>query len=330
MGVDKLGMYALEYVYSKFDGISDVCSIGRQELQITENFYIKFLKKTYQFHKLKLVKNENILPKHFNPPSYDSSNNEKFFFEKFFSVIYNSKVTDSLDTTKYEGCTIAHDMNIPIKSNKKFDLVFDFGSMEHIFNTAQVMDNIIEMCNHKGIIIHVVPSNQMSGHGFHQFSPELFFNVYSEERGFLETSVFLVESSKPAIWHKCRNPKDIKERLCAESKSEVYVVSISKKNKKNIKSLITYPIQQNDWVDRWEGHEINPLNSKNTKEKIKNLFRFKIFIDSLWVSDYKNLQFLDIIIFVKRIFNKFKNNELLGNHKHLTKYDIVTLIKNNL
>ena len=53
MGIDKLGIYALEFVYSNFNNISDVCSIGRQEIQISENFYSNFLKKTSQYEKRK-------------------------------------------------------------------------------------------------------------------------------------------------------------------------------------------------------------------------------------------------------------------------------------
>lgn len=72
----------------------------------------------------------------------------------------------------------------------------------------------------------------MPGYGFYQLSPELFFNVYSSERGFSNTEIFLVEVSNPENWYKCENPKEMKARLCVETKGEVYIVSITKKIKK--------------------------------------------------------------------------------------------------
>ena len=47
MGVDKVGMYTLEYVFSKFKSITDVCSIGRQEMQINcDSQVYEFINKT--------------------------------------------------------------------------------------------------------------------------------------------------------------------------------------------------------------------------------------------------------------------------------------------
>lgn len=127
MGVDKVGMYTLEYVFSKFKSITDVCSIGRQEMQINRRFYTNFLKKTSQNEKLKIMKKTTILPKNYGMPSHIVQNKEKIFFENFFSKIYKIKINDSIDATKYENCSIPHDMNIAIKLKQEYDLVFDFG-----------------------------------------------------------------------------------------------------------------------------------------------------------------------------------------------------------
>ena len=41
-----------------------------------------------------------------------------------------------------------------------------------------------DLCKNGGTIIHSLPSNNNCGHGFWQFSPELFFSLYNEKNGF--------------------------------------------------------------------------------------------------------------------------------------------------
>lgn len=64
---------------------------------------------------------------------------------------------------------------IPISLLNKFHLVTDFGTIEHVDNQYQVFKNVHNMCNKKGIILHVLPSlNYLKKH-CHYFYSESFF-----------------------------------------------------------------------------------------------------------------------------------------------------------
>lgn len=114
--------------------------------------------------------------------------------EKLFRML-GAKTVDTLDYSPYENATIIHDMNIPVSEDlhDKFDFIFDSGTMEHIFDVKTVTDNIKNMLRVGGVFSVVTPCNNCAGHGFYQFSPELFRTVFSEEAGYKTISVELAE-----------------------------------------------------------------------------------------------------------------------------------------
>ena len=72
------------------------------------------------------------------------------------------------DFQTYEGSEVIHDFNYPIqqKYNSKFDIVLDFGSIEHIFNIAQAIGNLALITKKDGLIFNENPL-LMLNHGFY-------------------------------------------------------------------------------------------------------------------------------------------------------------------
>ncbi len=89
------------------------------------------------------------------------------------------KQYDDIDFVGDEGVTIVHDMNTPLPTtfDKRYDLVLECGTLEHIFDVAQVFRNIIQLCKVNGTICHISPLNWIN-HGFYNFSLTLFYDVY--------------------------------------------------------------------------------------------------------------------------------------------------------
>ncbi len=88
----------------------------------------------------------------------------------------------SLDASDYEGADFIHDLNIPDLPEElisKFDMIFDGGTIEHVFHIPNVLKNIYAMLKVGGIIIHCSPSNNYIDHGFYQFSPTFFMDYYT-------------------------------------------------------------------------------------------------------------------------------------------------------
>jgi len=91
-------------------------------------------------------------------------------------------IKDYYDIDKYDrdAPQILHDLNtpIPIDLREKFNLIIDGGTMEHIFDVRQVMENIVSMCRTSGRIVHMTPTSNFMDHGFYSFSPCFFYDFY--------------------------------------------------------------------------------------------------------------------------------------------------------
>ena len=119
------------------------------------------------------------------------------FFRDFLGVARLTVV----DASAYEGADVIHDMNIGVPSEffNQFDAVIDCGSLEHIFNVPVALTNLAKMLNVGGTIFITTPANNLMGHGFYQFSPELMFRVFAEENGFSLHGLRLCEARFPAV-----------------------------------------------------------------------------------------------------------------------------------
>ena len=119
----------------------------------------------------------------------------------FFKL--NAEVIDSIDFSNYENASIIHDMNssIPKDLHAFYDLVIDAGSLEHVFNFPVALKNCMEMVKVGGHFIGVFPIDNFCGHGFYQFSPELFFRCFSQENGFKSLKMFLYQEKDLLFVH---------------------------------------------------------------------------------------------------------------------------------
>lgn len=167
--------------------------------------------------------------------------------EELLKNHFNATDVDSIDNSDYEDASIIYDYNNPIPDvlKEQYDTVIDFGCSEHIFNVAQAFKNTIDVCKLEGIILHVLPADGFSGHGFYQYSAEFFFSLYSKENGFEETEIFISDLYNPQKWYAVKKPSN-GERINIRTRSETYIIVRTKKiTNKNIF------IQQSDYTYVW-------------------------------------------------------------------------------
>jgi SAM-dependent methyltransferase len=114
------------------------------------------------------------------------------YCDSLLGIAFGASSVDSLDHSDYEGATIVHDLNLPIPAvhREQYDAVLDFGTLEHVFDIAQGLRTCSALLRPGGQIIHVLPANNLCGHGFWQFSPEVFLSLYTEANGYRDTAVF--------------------------------------------------------------------------------------------------------------------------------------------
>jgi SAM-dependent methyltransferase len=101
----------------------------------------------------------------------------------------------AVDISDYEGANYVGDLNDPelaAQIGRQFDLVYDSGTIEHIFNIPTALRTISRLTRLGGICVHATPANGFLDHGFWQVSPDLFRAFYRSAGFSILTSALLV------------------------------------------------------------------------------------------------------------------------------------------
>ena len=155
------------------------------------------------------------------------------YFEPLMRQWFGAGAVDSVDASAYEQATILHDMNLPWSDGQagvgSYDAVLDFGCLEHVFDFPVAWRNCVALCRRGGHLLHALPANNLSGHGFYQFSPELFFNLYQAKNGFQLLGVWFALKADPRHWWKVADPAAVRRRVTLRNAHEVYMLVVAKK-----------------------------------------------------------------------------------------------------
>ena len=110
-------------------------------------------------------------------------------------LAFGATGVESIDASNYQGATIVHDLNAPPPQSLRaqFDLVFDGGTLEHIFDAARALRTCMELVRPGGRFVSASIPNNWCGHGFYQFSPEFFYRALSPANGFTVIEMYLVD-----------------------------------------------------------------------------------------------------------------------------------------
>jgi len=123
------------------------------------------------------------------------------YADRFFKECLGVVEVNTLDYSSYEGADILHDLNQPLPDSLKgrFDVVIEAGSLEHVFNFPAAITCLMQLAKVGGTIFGSTVSNNLCGHGFYQFSPELIFRVFTPENGFELGRVLALEARYPGV-----------------------------------------------------------------------------------------------------------------------------------
>ena len=138
---------------------------------------------------------------------------------------------DSMDVSAYENATIIHDLNQPWPEalHDRFSLVLDGGTLEHVFDFPTALRNCMQAIAPGGHFVCVTPTNNVMGHGFYQFSPELFFRVFTPENGFEIERLLLYEQPWASVWYEVGDPNRIRSRVELVNNRPTYLIVCARK-----------------------------------------------------------------------------------------------------
>ncbi len=69
---------------------------------------------------------------------------------------------------------LKYDMNFPIPAieHENYNVLLDIGSLEHVFDTKQCLENCLRLVKVNGLYVLHAPVNGYFSHGLHVFNPE--------------------------------------------------------------------------------------------------------------------------------------------------------------
>jgi hypothetical protein len=247
MGIDVHALNFLRYT-TKRRPLGHTITIGRQALNVSEPLVKELVgaRPTYRNHR---------------------------YCEELFIEYFGATKVDSVDNSGFEEATHIHNLNerIPKELWQKFDTIIDGGCSEHVFNAPQALLNYSLFCKPGGQIIHILPANNFCGHGFWQFSPELFFSLYSRTNGYSGTEIFLADLSDTKRWFQVMEPSN-GQRVNASSSTALYVLV------RTVLQRIDFShsnVQQSDYVFEWgnarSAEQIPLVSPTGFKKKLKEV-----------------------------------------------------------
>ena len=233
MGLDINAVRFLIDAHQRGAEFGRVLTLGRQDLNV---------------YPAKMVK---VLEAHGFPAAAFKSGDKALYAEPCFLSLGAKKVS-SMDFSDFEGATFVHDLNKPVGAELKerFDLVYDGGTLEHVFNFPVALQNCMEMVKPGGhLFIHTGTTNYC-GHGFYQFSPELFYRAFGSENGFEIARMVLHRVGPYGGWYEVSDPNAVRARVELVSLAPMQLLVQAKRTR--VTPLFATAPQQSDYTPRWQ------------------------------------------------------------------------------
>ncbi len=181
--------------------------LGRQKIFLSET-ELQQLQSTISAHYPALP---NALPK---PGAYA---------EQFLQTLGASEV-HATDASDFEQASIIHDLNKPIPERlyRQYDTVIDGGTLEHVFNYPEALRSAMNMVAPGGHLLLFTPANNLFGHGFYQFSPDLFYAIFQPQNGFVLQTMLMYEFGSYSKMYAIANPAQFNNRITMRNSRPVY------------------------------------------------------------------------------------------------------------
>lgn len=239
MGLDINGIKFLLYARQSGVSFAETATIGRQSMLIDEDALAGVLAKAGEGEATSRAS------------EFTASNG---YAEPFLQFLGAEEIV-SYDASDYEDASVVHDLNLPIgdEHKERFSVVLDGGTLEHVFNYPQAIRNCMDMVRPGGHFLGITPTNNHLGHGFYQFSPELFFRIFSELNGFELEQLLIFEEVQDCDWYEISDPDTVRERVTLVNEEPTMLLIIARRTE--VKPVFANPPQQSDYFAIWNSHQ---------------------------------------------------------------------------
>ena len=240
MGLDVQTLRALLAAKNLGANFIRTATLGRQDLNMDAN-------ETYKVF--------NAFGHHLTGSS-SSSNRQNTLTTDLVLNRLGAQQVRAVDNSDYEGASIVMDLGKPISDDyeESFSFVWDGGTLEHVFEFPTALKNCMRMVEKDGHLLIATVANGFCGHGFYQFSPELFYRTLNESNGFsIEFMCFA--DAYGGNFFSIEDPEQMKTRLNFSSVLSTYLFVLAKR--RAIVPIFERPVYQSDYAAKWDRVESN-------------------------------------------------------------------------
>jgi SAM-dependent methyltransferase len=210
-------------------------------------------------------------------------------YSDYFLSLLGAKDIVAIDVSAYEGAQIVHDMNQPIPQGllSSFDIVLDGGTLEHVFDFPTALRNAAQMVRPDGWFISITMANDFCGHGFYQFSPELFYRFFCQENGYAMEPCIMWEDVPGSRFYEAPDPDSLCGRIELTSECGTYMMVKARRMGDVPRDFIP---QQSDYVRLWD-EPAKQTQRPGNMVKLKSLLMSFVPVRRLqWIQKHRALE----------------------------------------
>lgn len=183
-------------------------------------------------------------------PGVEILTDPRQYCEPLFKAL-KAETIHSYDFSSYENATHLWDLNEapPAASLGAYSVVFDGGTLEHVFDFPRALQGALQLLEPGGHYISVTPASGWFGHGFYQFSAELFQQIFTAGNGCELTALMMFEDREDAAIYEVQPPGPGHERHKFASLRPASLAVVARRVGPMPDRLRA---QQSDYVAAWE------------------------------------------------------------------------------
>jgi len=163
---------------NRFKSGSSVIELGAQDIHVSDKEYSHIMKKIVTKNKMNLDKTA--------AQFYNALG-----IKKYVCIDLNGK-----------NRALPLDLSLPIDTASidglPFELVTDFGTIEHLFNPAEAFKTMHDLCAEGGLMLHQLPFQGQVDHGFYSFHPTLFVDM-AVSNGYSIEYFYIIDDEKGKV-----------------------------------------------------------------------------------------------------------------------------------
>lgn len=185
----------------------------------------------------------------------DLHNPDDAYSERFFEVLGFDSV-ESMDVSPFEGASIIQDLSQPLDPalEERFDVIYDGGTCEHIFDLPTAYRNLDKMLKKGGVMIGHSPCNNWITHSFYQINPEMVYGFWEKAMGYeilhLSLQPLLPNRANRVATISNPNQTGVRPRVMGKI-PHVSPIILNYAVRKPLKQKQTQGVYQTDYVERW-------------------------------------------------------------------------------